>query len=74
MAQWQTVARRSAKRRATSPYVPSGHRVFHVACARERGFTGKQSHFATRGSVIPTGHLVIGPMSIDLYTCKCVNL
>jgi hypothetical protein len=30
MAQWQTVARRSAKRRATLPYVPSGHRVFHV--------------------------------------------
>ena len=30
MPQWQTVAGRSAKRRATSPYVPSGHRVFHV--------------------------------------------
>jgi hypothetical protein len=50
-----------------SPYVPSGHRVFHVTCARERGFTGKQSHFATRGSVNPTGHLVIGPTIIKTY-------
>jgi hypothetical protein len=28
---------------------------------------------APRGSVNPTGHLVTGPMSMNLRSCECVN-
>jgi hypothetical protein len=33
----------------------------------------KQSHFATRGSVNPTGHSVIGPTIIKTHSSACEN-
>jgi hypothetical protein len=49
----------------TSPYVPSGHHVFRVAMtALHKGFRV----VPPRGGVNPTGHLCLGPKSINLYT------
>jgi hypothetical protein len=58
------------KRRATSPYVPSGHHVFRVAGQNYIGFRV----VPPRGGGKSNGHLVIGPMSINLYSSMVENL